>query len=191
MFGGTGGRLPGKGGGARGGMLLVECFDRSVFDWKDVFTGAESADGNVGRRPGIMGIGLGASAVGGCGGGGTDGDDSADKDDDLVAAPVSIPPLRFFNLGIPPAKRPPSCGASAIIPKPPLLSLLLRTLDVVASLGFSSPGIGGALGAAPPPSFGRSRIGAERSFVTAFFNRVPFVISESSAPYCLLVTTRE
>ena len=138
-----------------------------------------------------MGTGLDASAVAGCGGGGgADGDDSAEKDDDLVA-PVSIPPLRFFNLGIPPAKRPPSCGGSTMVPSPPLLSLLLRTLDVVASLGFSSPGIGGALGAGPPPSFGRSRIGAERSFVTAFFNRVPFVISESSAPCRLLIMTME
>ena len=32
VFGRTGGRLPGKGGGARGGMLLLEYFDRSVLD---------------------------------------------------------------------------------------------------------------------------------------------------------------
>lgn len=41
-------------------------------------------------------------------------------------APVDTPP-RLFNLGIPPAKRPPSCGAWTTTPlELPPLSLLLR-----------------------------------------------------------------
>lgn len=90
---------------------------------------------------------------------------------------------------MPPAKSPPSCGASG---SPPPLSLLLRTrftsppagIDGAPPGGLSKLGIGGAppTGAVVEPPLFPSMAGAERSFVTAFFNRVPLLMSESRAP---------
>lgn len=101
-----------------------------------------------------------------------------------------------------PAKIPPSCGAEGIAsleppdptPPAPAPSLLLRNLFAAFAPGtggaspedgFPNPGTGGA-----PPTGGPldafddfSMIGADRSFVTAFFSFVPFVISPSSAPW--------
>ena len=72
-------------------------------------------------------------------------------------------------------------------------SLLLRNPFVAAPVGMGGaspsgglerPGTGGAPRLAGPrdfpPSFAIA--GADRSFVTAFFSRVPLVISSNSAP---------
>lgn len=139
--------------------------------------------------------GLGAEPVGGFGADGALEVSESEIYDDSRDAPVSIPPPRFFNLGIPPANIPPSCGAAAIPPaSPPATapsSLLLRARfpppsPVGARLpgGFSIPGTGGAPptgGAAEPPAF-ESTMGADRSLVTAFFRRAPLEMSESNAP---------
>jgi hypothetical protein len=107
---------------------------------------------------------------------------------------VSIPRPVFLSFGMPPAKMPPSCGAAVIPPEfPPPPSLLLLALfpappgtgGARPPGGFSIPGIGGAppIGGPPelPDSFATS--GADRSFVVAFFRRVPFVISVRRAPW--------
>lgn len=101
-------------------------------------------------------------------------------------APVLTPP-DFLSFGIPPAKRPPNCGAADSIPPPAELplcpwSLLLRALF---GAGGRSPGTGGA-----PPTGGPEsllvllpRTGAERSLTTpTFFNLVPLLMSLSNAP---------
>jgi hypothetical protein len=70
-----------------------------------------------GPRPGIAGAasagGFGA-AKDGTWGAECDGAFSESEWNEASAlAPVSIPP-RFFSFGMPPAKRPPSCGAESI-----------------------------------------------------------------------------
>ena len=70
-----------------------------------------------GPRPGIAGAapegGFGAPKLGGFGAE-TEGSPGSDKYVESEFAPVSTPPLLFFNLGIPPANRPPSCGADSM-----------------------------------------------------------------------------
>lgn len=150
--------------------------------------------GGGGRAPGGLG------AAGGFGAGAAEGfapewSESVRYGESRLA-PVSTPP-RLRNFGIPPAKRPPSWGADGTLPPlscpvPP--SLLLRSLFAACPEGtggaspvggFAIPGTGGAPAAGGPevfpPSFETS--GADLSFVTAFFNRAPFEISERSAPY--------
>ena len=113
-----------------------------------------------------------------------------------------MPPRVLCNLGMPPAKRPPNCGAAGTklppeLPSPPLLprplSLLLLILPKApgpgggggAPGGLPAPGIAGAppIGGSPelPPSF--LTIGADLSFVTAFFSRAPLLMSVRRAPY--------
>lgn len=104
---------------------------------------------------------------------------------------MSTPPPRFFSLGMPPANRPPSCGAADSMPPAaagaPLSllpwSLLLR-MRLPPGTGGASPGTGGAppIGGAPPPPEDFVTCGAERSFVTAFLSARPFWISPSNAP---------
>lgn len=93
-----------------------------------------------------------------------------------------MPPL-FFNLGIPPAKRPPSCGAALIADAtdPSSLLLLARfpgTGGASPPGGFGAPprpGMGGAPPTGGPEEFGvLPTIGAERSLVTAFLRALPF-----------------
>jgi hypothetical protein len=110
--------------------------------------------------------------------------------------PVSTPPPRFFNFGIPPANNPASCGGCSIPDTPPesllVWSLLLLALFPPPGTGgasppgaFNIPGTGGAPakgdGADPPDVF--PIIGADRSFVTAFLSCLPFEMSERRAPY--------
>jgi hypothetical protein len=102
-------------------------------------------------------------------------------------------PPRLFSLGIPPANNPPNCGASgkALAPPPvslPLLALLLPgTAGAAPPGGFNVPGTGGALGAAGPEDvLDPSIMGADRSFVTAFFNWAPLLMSPRSAPYWIV-----
>jgi len=163
--------------------------------------GGKSNGGGLGRNPSCFGID-GAGVVGKPGGGGaragggfsTGGlpDVSESECAPSSPAPVSMPPLRCFNFGIPPANSPPSWGA----PPTPLsawlrlpVSLLLRPrvacpgMGGARELGALISGTGGALptGPAPAPGF-LSSMGADRSFVTAFLSLAPFVMSDNSAP---------
>lgn len=139
-------------------------------------------------RPGTEGAdadgGFGTGKVGGLG---ADGAASAVFDE---SAPVSMPPRVFFRVGIPPANKPPSCGAASI-PAPEACSLSLRArlpgTGGAPPGGFGAPpmtGIGGA-----PPTGGPDdeddlpTTGADRSFVTAFFSALPLWISDRSAPW--------
>lgn len=107
------------------------------------------------------------------------------------SAPVSMPPLVFFNLGIPPAKSPPSCGAASLVlaAAPPPVSLLLRFLFELEGIAGASPpgGLIPGTGGAPligPLELGLSAtIGADLSLVTVDFNFLPLLISDSNAPY--------
>ena len=183
--GGGGGRLPGNGGGTLPGRTLFESFDVAVKVRSGRLIGTNSEDGKAGLLPGstdIEGRLFGTNGTDG----GMDVVESIEYDEDLLA-PVSIPPVRFFSFGIPPANNPPSCGASAKLTCPPVVSLLLLVLlisglDVSPPGGLRNPGIGGALVATAGPPLDLSTVGAERSLVTAFFNRAPFVISVRSAP---------
>lgn len=77
---------------------------------------APPGGGTGGPRPGIAGAaaegGLGADPTGGLGAEVVDS--GSDRYEESAFAPVSMPPLLFFNLGIPPAKRPPNCGAASM-----------------------------------------------------------------------------
>lgn len=115
--------------------------------------------------------------------------------------PRSSPIPVFLSLGMPPARIPPSCGTVGSSPPPPSRpeSLLLLTLFAAADPGTGGarptgglpiPGTGGALVVGAPPAKGPIEgtsdaliWGADLSFVTAFFNFVPFVIAPSRALY--------
>lgn len=101
-----------------------------------------------------------------------------------------MPPLVFFNLGMPPAKRPPSCGAaSTVLVEPPPASLLLRFLFELEGTGGAKPpgglipGTGGAPAIGPPELGLASTMGADLSLVTVDFNFRPLLMSVSNAPY--------
>lgn len=201
---------PGSGGGARGGgesgVVFVDKVD-TVDDGLDagrggglrrlatngLGAGAESVDGGSGggRAPGGLG------AAGGFGAEDTEPSFS-ERYDESRLAPVSIPP-RLRSLGIPPANSPPSCAAGAlgVLATPEPVSLPLRArlgadpegtggggaspvggLPMVGTGG--APATGGPPPVLPPPSF--PICGADLSFVTAFFNLAPLLISERSAP---------
>lgn len=209
--GGGGARpTPGKGGGARGGTSSGVDFVENVDDGLEVglgggflrfasmgFTtggeGASAEGGGGGRTFGVFGTagGLGAPPTG--------ADDLGVRESvslryaESGAAPVSIPP-RFLSLGIPPANKPPSCGADGSAdapsppcpPRPPSLLLRIRLPGAGGAKpvgGFNIPGIGGAPptggAAGPPEPFEIS--GADLSFVTVFFSRAPLVISVNNA----------
>lgn len=89
---------------------------------------------------------------------------------------------------MPPAKRPPNCGAELMLVLGLVVSLLLRFLLFRAGAAKFIFGIGGA----PPttgPAFGPADpaiCGADRSLVTVDFNLAPFVMSASNAPCRML-----
>lgn len=172
-------------------------------------SGLAAADGCGGEDSVVCGLGLKAfnlGAVGGfgaeeVGGFGADCLDVSGSDmyDDSRSAPVSTPPPVFLSFGIPtPAKIPPNCGAALaplLSPLPVVSLLLLARFD----LPVPAPGTGGARpiggllrpGTAGAPPFGGPAeapdvfptMGADRSFVTAFFNLAPLVISVRRAPW--------
>ena len=153
-------------------------------------------DDSVVCAAGLKALTLGAGGgfdVGAIGGLGIELRDGSGSDwyDKSRSAPVFIPP-RLFNFGIPPAKSPPNWGAADApfeAPPPPLLSLLLLALFGMDGSelpgGLRPPGGADTLASIgpdeDPPAFPTT--GADLSFVTAFFNFVPFVISPRSAPY--------
>ncbi len=165
-----------------------------------------AADGCGGEDSAVCGLGLkafnrgavggfGAEEIGGFRAGGLDISES-DVYSDSRSAPVSTPLPVFLSFGIPtPAKIPPNCGATLLSP-PPVVSLLLLTRFGSPT---PAPGTGGArpLGSLPrpgtagaPPFGGPAEapdvfptMGADRSFVTAFFNLAPLVMSVRRAPW--------
>lgn len=113
------------------------------------------AGGGAGGAPGGRGApgGLGADPVSARGVEGLDVSDS-ERYGDALSAPVLTPP-DFRSLGIPPANKPPSCGAEAmpLSPAPPPASLPLRDLFPPGRGGARPPGGLGAMpgtGGAPP-----------------------------------------
>lgn len=161
--------------------------------------GEDSDNTGLGLKPSIFGTG-GAGVRGGPKGGGAGAAGgrgakglvvSESEYEDSLPAPVSIPPLVFLSLGIPPAKSPPSCGAPEIaasaLPLP--VSLLLLPRCVLLSTGGAKPpgtlilGTGGAAPAGAADVVFLSRIGPDLSFVTACFKRVPFEMSARRAPW--------
>ncbi len=105
---------------------------------------------------------------------------------------LTPPALLFRSFGIPPANKPPSCGAESVdaAPPPEPWSLLLLALFCPAGAGgrkLAPPEVG--MGGAPPiggPALDEllllSTIGAERSLTWTFLSRVPFAMSPKSAP---------
>lgn len=153
------------------------------------------AGGGAGGRPGGAPGGLGAlggfdaDSDGGCG---VVRDDSvSDRYEESASAPVLTPP-DFLSFGMPPANRPPSCGAAdmALAPPPPVslfdLALPSGTDGARPPGGFGiPPGTGGAPITGPPPVlfFSFPSTGADRSLIcVTFFNLVPFSMSPNSAP---------
>ena len=138
-----------------------------------------------GRRGGAPG-GLGAEALGAVG---MFLDVSgSDRYGESVSRPVLTPP-DFRSFGMPPENIPPSWGAPDIALSLPETSLLARALFPSGLLGanppgaFGTPGTGGAPIAGPTVFFlSFPVIGADLSFVTAFFSLVPFSMSPSNAP---------
>lgn len=96
---------------------------------------------------------------------------------------------------MPPANKPPSCGAESV-ESPPLLRLSWSLLLLALFPGTGGarppggagalprPGTGGAppMGGPPPPPETFPTWGADRSFVTVFFNALPFDMSLNKAP---------
>lgn len=213
--GGGGGLLdPGTGGGARGGGTsgLVECVD--IEDdglgagrgggFRRLATsrltgGIEVASvdgGGDGRKVGALFDGIGGLGAAPGGGGVLEllCASESDRYDAFEEAPVSIPP-RFLSLGIPPANKPPSCGADGTPSSPPDRSfpalLLLSLFAAPPGTGGASPpgglgaipGTGGApaTGGPPEPPDVFPIRGADLSFVTVFLSLVPLEISERRA----------
>jgi len=209
--GGIGGFLPSGGGfGFEDAILVVDARRGSLAPRSPGRFGVDDVVLGVGLRPPFNAetVGFGAGPLGGIGGadpgtrGGAPGGFGAEppgmagvrragsgseRYGDSVSAPVRTPP-DFRNLGIPPANMPPSCGAPPIeASDPPPTSLLALALpesglDKPPGTGGAPNGDGAAALLTPPPT-----IGADLSFVTAFFNCRPFVMSVKSAPYSLSV----
>lgn len=164
--------------------------------------GAESVEAIVGRK--AFSLGMAGAAPGGRGGAAAWGgrgargllDSGSECEPCCSPAPVSTPPLVFFNLGIPPANSPLSCGADSAdttpAPAPLPASLLLLFLFADGAGGASPvggriPGIGGApgIGAAPGSAL-VTTMGADLSFVWTDLNLAPLPMSDSSAPCRML-----
>jgi hypothetical protein len=191
-----GGFLP-IGGGGFGFKLILEATEdglESLNPPKMGFSGGRPpGTGGAGGAPG----GFGADARGGLG---TELRDVSGSDRygvALCSAPVLTPP-DFLSFGMPPANKPPSCGADAIELSPPPVSLLLLARFPPPGAGGTSPGGAGALpmpgtGGAPPiggalgPSLTLPTVGADRSLTTVtFFSLAPLPMSDSSAPCAML-----
>lgn len=172
--GGIGGFFPIGGGGLglcdaavaeRSGVECV-CADEGLRLFlraaTDGMAGAAEGGSGGGAAPGLGGgppIGLAGGGLG-----------VAAFRDFVVSGSESYmltPPPRLFNLGIPPANSPPSCGAASIPPAAGCSLLLLALLPLPALPappgGRNPPGIGGAPAGAALVSFPLSIMGADRS----------------------------
>lgn len=110
--GGGGGFLPTGGGGGFDDAELAVFLRLAIEGWK---VGADGRPGIAGAAPGG---GRGAETVGGFGAD-LDVDSGSERYDESRLAPVSTPPPVFRSFGMPPAKRPPSCGAASMPVDPP------------------------------------------------------------------------
>lgn len=182
-----GARAPGSGGGALGGRAA---------EFSVVLRGLAIGGfvNGLGFGGGCCGIDCGGGLGGAPGGRGAEldgirGADALDSGSDAYgesrSAPVSTAPLVFFSFGIPPAKRPPNCGASAMELIPPDVSLLLLNLfpSLIAAAAPGGLGTAGAPMTGPGEFLGLSSKGPDLSFVTAFFNLAPLRMSPRRAPY--------
>lgn len=175
----------------------MECVD-TTDEGRRLFLRAAIDGLGGGRAPGTGGAapgGFGAAARGGFGAELRDVSGS-ERYGEEVSAPVSTPPPLFFSVGIPPANKPPNCGAALTIPppppSPPVSLLLLARLPGTGGArppggagGLPIPGIGGAppIGGPLGPSETFPTCGADRSLTcVTFFNLAPLLISDSSAP---------
>lgn len=187
------------GGGGFGFRPIVDATEDGLESFSPPKTGLRG-----GRPPGIGGAGGAPGGFGAapCGGLGTELRDVSGSDRYgalLWSAPVLTPPA-FLNFGMPPANKPPSCGADAIALSPPPVSLLLLARFPPPGTGGARPGGAGAFpmpgtGGAPPmggplgPLLTFPIVGADRSLIcVTFFSLVPLPMSDSSAPCGLLAT---
>ena len=188
---GTGGFFPIGGGnfGFCGMLSVVALLDKD--DGLKLLLRPESAgfsEGGAGlAREGP--VGFGEETVGNLGAETERAESESGAYDESLLAPVSTPAAVLRSFGIPPAKMPPNCGAASPAGASP--PLLLGASLVALALLPPPPGMGGAVpgtGGAPPtrgrpePSDSFATTGAERSFVTAFFSRLPFSMSPNRAP---------
>lgn len=181
------------GGGGFGFRPIVDATEDGLESFSPPKTGLRG-----GRPPGIGGAGGAPGGFGAapCGGLGTELRDVSGSDRYgalLWSAPVLTPPA-FLNFGMPPANKPPSCGADAIALSPPPVSLLLLARFPPPGTGGARPGGAGAFpmpgtGGAPPmggplgPLLTFPIVGADRSLIcVTFFSLVPLPMSDSSAP---------
>jgi hypothetical protein len=194
--GGIGGFLPGRGGFGFEPMSDMECVD-TTDEGRRLFLSAAIDGLGGGRPPEIGGAAPGGFGAGACGGLGTELREvsGSERYGELVSAPVLTPPA-FLSLGMPPANKPPSCGAALTMPPPapsPPVSLLLLArfpgTDGARPGGAGAlpmPGTGGALpiGGALGPSDTFPTMGADRSLTwVTFLSFKPLLMSPRSAPY--------
>ena len=100
-------------------------FGRSWFlSWATDGAEGGALGGGGGAEPGALGAGGGRAVGAPEGGGGRLDVSGSERYALLVSAPVSMPALPvFLSFGIPPAKRPASCGGPALpTPPPPVAS---------------------------------------------------------------------
>jgi hypothetical protein len=196
--GGNGGFLP-IGGGGLGLDVVEKSGEECVDEGRRLFLNIdmEGVDGAAeGGRGGGAAPGRGGGPPLGLAGGGGLGVAAGFRE--FVSGSESYmftPPVLFFSFGIPPANKPPSCGAASIPPPAPpegCSELLLALFAVPAPPGGRSPpGIGGApaTGAAPE-SLPLSIMGADRSLTwVTFLSLAPDWMSPSKAPCCSIVST--
>lgn len=186
--GGMGGFFP-TGGGGLGFMPMLDATEEGLESFSAPKAGRAPGTGGAGGAPG----GFGAAPRGGFGTelrvvSGSDRYGAL-----LWSAPVFTPPA-FLSFGMPPANKPPNCGAVAMAFSPPPVSLLLLARFPPGGTGGASPGGAGGLpmpgtGGAPPmggalgPSLTLPTIGADLSLTcVTFFNFMPFPMSDNSAP---------
>lgn len=160
---------------AASGRLAVDVGRRLLFNAAMLGgTGVAFEGGNGGAPPGGF-----SPAPFGAGGAGADGVLGAEDFLALVSGSESYmftPPALFRNFGIPPANRPPNCGAvsvDAAVAAPTLFepwSLLLRPRFPPGGAGGRRPGTG--TGGAPPAGGApleeldlESIMGADRSLI--------------------------
>lgn len=107
----------------------------------------------------------------------------SESEEDVSKSPSCFIPPVFLNFGMPPANRPPNWGEVGLeLPTSLCARVRIASGLVTFRLAGDIPGIGGAPSGDGAVLTFASIIGADRSFVTVFFNFAPFVISPRSAP---------
>ena len=179
--GGKGGFLPTGGGGLGFPNGASETLEPRPGRGKFLCAATPDRTGGLGAAPlGAGGAGAGYLRA---------GDDVSGSESYKLT-----PPVLLRNCGMPPANRPPSCGAAAMGPAPLLFvpwSLWLRARLWPGGLRLATaPGPGIGTGGAPEGGGAAERednlastMGAERSLTwVTFFRRAPFSMSPRRAP---------